>query len=686
MAINVKDKLVTVEGVKAAFDIEAEARDNADQALSDRIDNIIAPEGDPSLSEVSDARTNKNGTVYNTLKARLDADVSATEAEISALNGSLGDVRTPNGINLIDESILKSGSGISYDGSEYVGTADAFKNAFTSKKPIPVDIVDTTKRYTLSFKAYTDGNVSTSGIGLQFRLLYSDDTYQVLNIQNSTSEWHTFSVTSGTDLTKSIVGVYCNWGSGGANVFHIKELMLNSGTTARDYVPYYTANDRVARASISQIDATVDTMEETLKDVRNIIEYTPKASGTQYLNYPMKAGTTYAITTTGQVTLVLRDANGTELENTGTLYRDRVNYFTPSYDSVRCSYWTSLTTDTMRIEEVGTIEYDTHQNTKDVFYLKSGVPSYFESMVSSAASEIREKMNAAGRDGDAFIFITDIHWPRNQKNSPYLCRYIMEHTNVPFIICGGDMLTQTTRSSAISQITAVVQAFTFKNKFFAVAFGNHDDNWNGYGNQHDYPERYLDISDEYALFGKQCDGKVTWLTTTEMSFYFDNVTTKTRYFVLDTGDDGNTGAGNRVFSAKNELATALSEVQSGWHIIFVMHIVTYGQIDSWISPLLDAYKARTSFDGHDFTNAVGEVVMIIGGHTHKDENKSTTGGIPIIVTACDAASQSKVEGIEGVDVSGTTNEQCIDTVIVNYSDRVIDCIRVGYGQSRQFTY
>ena len=89
MAINVKDKLVTVEGVKAAFDIEAEARDNADQALSDRIDNIVAPEGDPSLSEVSDARTNKNGTVYNTLKARLDADASATETEISKINGSL---------------------------------------------------------------------------------------------------------------------------------------------------------------------------------------------------------------------------------------------------------------------------------------------------------------------------------------------------------------------------------------------------------------------------------------------------------------------------------------------------------------------------------------------------------------------------------------------------------------------
>lgn len=88
MAINVKDKLVTVESLGIAYSTEQGARQEADQALSTRIDNIVAPEGDPSLTEVSDARVSGQ-TTYNTLKARLDADQTAVGTEISALKADL---------------------------------------------------------------------------------------------------------------------------------------------------------------------------------------------------------------------------------------------------------------------------------------------------------------------------------------------------------------------------------------------------------------------------------------------------------------------------------------------------------------------------------------------------------------------------------------------------------------------
>ena len=55
MAINVKDKLITLESLGVAYSAEQDAREEADQALSTRIDNIVAPEGDPSLTEVADA-------------------------------------------------------------------------------------------------------------------------------------------------------------------------------------------------------------------------------------------------------------------------------------------------------------------------------------------------------------------------------------------------------------------------------------------------------------------------------------------------------------------------------------------------------------------------------------------------------------------------------------------------------
>ena len=89
MAINVKDKLVTVESLGIAYSTEQDARQEADQALSTRIDNIVAPDGDPSLTEVSDARVS-GSTTHNTLKARLDADQAAVGTEIAEIKADLG--------------------------------------------------------------------------------------------------------------------------------------------------------------------------------------------------------------------------------------------------------------------------------------------------------------------------------------------------------------------------------------------------------------------------------------------------------------------------------------------------------------------------------------------------------------------------------------------------------------------
>ena len=39
---------------------------------------------------------------------------------------------------------------------------------------------------------------------------------------------------------------------------------------------------------------------------------------------------------------------------------------------------------------------------------------------------------------DAFVFITDIHWLRNTKNSPALINYISSRVPLPRVIMGGD--------------------------------------------------------------------------------------------------------------------------------------------------------------------------------------------------------------------------------------------------------
>lgn len=82
--MKVKDKLVNVESLGGVFHIEAEARKDADNALSARINNIIAPDGDPSLTEITDARVSGQ-TTYNTLKSRLDAENEAINSKADVI-------------------------------------------------------------------------------------------------------------------------------------------------------------------------------------------------------------------------------------------------------------------------------------------------------------------------------------------------------------------------------------------------------------------------------------------------------------------------------------------------------------------------------------------------------------------------------------------------------------------------
>jgi hypothetical protein len=122
MAINVKDKLVTLESLGVAYSAEQDAREEADQALSTRIDNIVAPDGDPSLTDVSDARMS-GSTTYNTLKARLDADKAAIGTEISQLSADLGDLsdlETESNTDLVSAINEAARSGLSDEVKEAI--------------------------------------------------------------------------------------------------------------------------------------------------------------------------------------------------------------------------------------------------------------------------------------------------------------------------------------------------------------------------------------------------------------------------------------------------------------------------------------------------------------------------------------------------------------------------------------
>ena len=182
MAINVKDKLVTVESLGIAYSAEQGARQEADQALSTRIDNIVAPDGDPSLTEVSDARVSGQ-TTHNTLKARLDADQAAVGTEIAELKADLDESMTSiikkmqkvTSANLLDPneaelatllngSTGKTSSNASYFTTGYMPVSEGDVVRCFNSNPSIVQL-RTTAFYD-SDKVFIPGSGTTAGVNL----------------------------------------------------------------------------------------------------------------------------------------------------------------------------------------------------------------------------------------------------------------------------------------------------------------------------------------------------------------------------------------------------------------------------------------------------------------------------------------------------------------------------------------
>ena len=310
------------------------------------------------------------------------------------------------------------------------------------------------------------------------------------------------------------------------------------------------------------------------------------------------------------------------------------------------------------------------------------VPSYFKSNIETAYETIRSNMMEVGRDGETFVFITDLHWEGNARNSPSLVRYLLDRLNINTILCGGDLINQGTRDSMVNAMLGCIVAFQHKNILFPCAFGNHDDNWNNYGGQREHPERKFDAKTQYALMQKQAEGIVHYFTSTGWNFYIDVPNTKTRFIVLDTGEDG-------VFSSYSDLINVLNDTPNGYHITIMAHwLYDYGISTSCmnIQTIIDAYNARESGTiaetQYDFTNASSEIFLLLGGHLHDDMDWTTDDGVPVVLTDTDS---NRTSNTDYPYIKGTITEQAFDVITINYTTKTVKAVRVGRGADRTFS-
>ena len=311
-----------------------------------------------------------------------------------------------------------------------------------------------------------------------------------------------------------------------------------------------------------------------------------------------------------------------------------------------------------------------------------GIPSYYQDHIVSKANEIRDNMMTTGIDGETFVFISDLHWENNTRNSPVLTKYLLDNLNVNFLLCGGDLINEGTKDTMSKTMVECIRAFNFKNTFFPCAFGNHDSNKNG-----NNPEaQWFNENAEYALMQKQAEDKITYFTDSGWNFYFDAQQTKTRWIVCDTQENG-------TFTWYDELCTLLNETPEGYHIIIAGHWFynsgaksTFAvNLESIIDAFNEGSSAVVNSNTYSFNNPpIANIPFVIGGHMHNDMNWTTPAGIPFILIDCDNGPRSC--NTDYPYVKGTITEQCFDVVTVDYTNKTIKCVRIGRGANRTFSY
>ena len=283
------------------------------------------------------------------------------------------------------------------------------------------------------------------------------------------------------------------------------------------------------------------------------------------------------------------------------------------------------------------------------------VPSYWIDNLNSAIQKVADLQTY--ESGVTFGFITDIHWETNHQVSPKLVDYINRNSRVDMWINGGDTASGDNGNGAQQKrwLYDCIGKFGNGYEFYSIN-GNHDPNYIG-GQTNLTSGEIRNVIMPYGNEVTFGDGNYYW---------FDY--RGTRFVCLDTGWIGSSDQAQVSWAADVIASSPLP-------VIVAMHIVKISYDSSSPCPMFT-----------DLIVAVGSnsnLKMIIGGHEHHDYTFVASNGTPVVVL--DTDSRFADDGV--TRVRGTTSEQCLSIVTIDYAARKINVTRVGtIGQDIELTY
>ena len=323
------------------------------------------------------------------------------------------------------------------------------------------------------------------------------------------------------------------------------------------------------------------------------------------------------------------------------------------------------------------------------------LPNYWLTYLSSKCDSIKENAEAIGNHGDYFAFFTDYHTPQNKGYTPHILEYIKENSIINKFVYGGDTLTTQSKEESLNLLKK------FRNDFKSVGllnlFGNHD--FNPYADSSEMLSNY----EYYPYLFKDAESNSAIHMEKNGYYYMDNNTQKIRYIFLNT----NYCVTQFISDTKQAewFINTLSTLEDGWGVVVLSHMffgsvnadytLTMDGIGTRIKEICDGFanKIRGTSNGidastivnYDFTNAKGNMIAVICGHTHNDYTLQSEAGYPIIACMCDAYHGSSQNPLFP-RTTGTYNEQAIDLFFIDTENKTIKTVRVGAGNSREWTF
>lgn len=318
---------------------------------------------------------------------------------------------------------------------------------------------------------------------------------------------------------------------------------------------------------------------------------------------------------------------------------------------------------------------------------QNGYPAYFRTHLTERIDTINTMLAAQG--ASAMLFITDHHYPSNNLKSVGIVETVCKEAGIIKVFLGGDYINrENLKAEALRNINRIGRMYLYPGvKTFRLC-GNHEFNNPGASTDPTIVANQLTSAELRHTILNTFISDVT-VDANSLSYYYDDDINKIRYIVGSVKHTSALDANSVAW-----VCDQLTQVPSGWSAVVLFHtILKYA--DGVTSPInsaanlinvLDAFKQKNSytFGGvtYDFSSTGAELICAICADMHVDTDYTTSGGVHIIATTTDSLQELG----ELTRTVGDISEIAFDVFVFNTSQKTIDCVRFGAGNSRSFSY